>query len=362
MLRDATGKPVDEGDWFIDLHPNLEMNWAADEGLPRHTPTERFFVRNHTSAPDLNADTWRLRVTGDGVQAPREYSLADLQALGETSYDRVLECTGNGRRYFGEMQGTPRPGAQWGLGGVGLARWTGVPLREVLSGAGLRDDAVQVMAIGLDAPYVTDGTNHGPVRRPLPLDKALDDTIVAWAMNGQPLPADHGFPARLVVPGWIGIASIKWLGELRVDTAEVDSPWNTTWYRMHGAGWDGDAAVLDRMPVKSLLVLTPTEEAGLRAGEETVLRGRAWAGEATVAGVEVSTDGGLTWTASRLTGPNEESGWVAWELPWTPPTAGEHEIRTRATDSRGRTQPDVAPDNEDGYLFWAVVPRSVTVR
>jgi DMSO/TMAO reductase YedYZ molybdopterin-dependent catalytic subunit len=234
-----------------------------------------------------------------------------------------------------------------------------VPLREVLTGAGLRSDAVQVMPVGLDDPYVTGGQNFGRVRRPLPIAKALDDVLVAWAMNDEPLPAAHGYPARLIVPGWIGVASIKWLGELRVSTERVDSPWNTTWYRMHGPGWEGADAVLDRMPVKSVVELPAG--AVLPAGKETVLRGRAWGGEATVAAVEVSTDGGRSWEQARLSGPNEPSGWVAWAHPWTPPAPGEHEIRTRATDSLGRSQPDTAPDNDDGYLFWAVVPRVVQV-
>jgi hypothetical protein len=159
------------------------------------------------------------------------------------------------------------------------------------------------------------------------------------------------------VPGWVGIASIKWLGELRVTTTRVDSPWNTRWYRMHGAGWDGEEAALGRMPVKSAVDATDSPA----VGRLSVLRGRAWAGEASIRMVEVSTDGGETWDEASLTGPNEPSAWVAWEHPWSPTEPGPHVLVTRATDSLGRVQPDRAPDNADGYLFWASVRRSVTV-
>jgi DMSO/TMAO reductase YedYZ molybdopterin-dependent catalytic subunit len=227
----------------------------------------------------------------------------------------------------------------------------------VLRHAGVRPEAVQVMPVGLDRRYVEDGVDHGRVRRPLPIGKALDDALIAYEMNGEPLPADHGFPARLVVPGWVGIASIKWLGELQVTTSVVDSPWNTRWYRMHGEGWDGPDAVLDRMPPKSVVDAT----GALEAGRLTVLRGRAWSGEASIRLVEVSTDAGLTWDEATLTGSNEPSGWVEWEHPWTPAADGEHVLMTRATDSLGRTQPDRAPLNDDGYLFSAVVHHPVTV-
>ena len=353
MLRDRSGHPV--GDAFVQHGTDVETVWEDD--VPYLTPTERFYVRNHTESPVIDAGSWRLLVSGDGVIGDATYSLNELKSFTSRTYDRALECTGNGRRLFGEQQGTPRPGTQWGLGAIGTARWTGVPLSTVLRHAGLLDDAVQVMGVGLDDPYVYEGENHGRVRRPLPIAKALDDVLIAWDMNGGPLPRDHGYPARLVVPGWVGIASIKWLGELRVTTYVADSPWNTRWYRMHGDGWHGDRAVLDRMPVKSTLDAAPD----LVAGRTTVLRGRAWSGEATIRLVEVSADGGETWHEATLTGPNEPSCWVGWELPWAPPAAGRHELWVRATDSLGRRQPKFAPDNDDGYFFSAVLRNPITV-
>ena len=215
-----------------------------------------------------------------------------------------------------------------------------------------------MMAVGLDAPYSCDDVDYGRVRRPLPLAKALDDVLLAWEMNGEPLPPEHGHPVRLVVPGWVGIASIKWLGSLEVQTETVTSPWNTKWYRLHGKSYDGPAGDLGRMPVKSMLDLPP--EATVTRGETITLTGRAWSGEAWIDSVDVSVDGGV-WQPAKLVGPNELSGMVSFEWDWTPEEPGVVELRTRATDSTGRTQPDEVPLNDDGYLFWAVVRRQVRV-
>jgi DMSO/TMAO reductase YedYZ molybdopterin-dependent catalytic subunit len=353
MLRDHTGRPDTTG--FVVHGTDVETRWEGE--VPAITPNDRFFVRNHTEPPAIDAGLWRLLVTGDGVARETAYSLADLQRLTTTTVTAALECTGNGRRLFAEQDGTPRPGTQWGLGAIGVARWTGVPLRQVLDHAGLRREATSVMAVGLDRPYVEDGVDHGRVRRPLPIGKALDDVVVAWGMNGEPLPADHGYPARLVVPGWVGIASIKWLGELRVTTRAETSPWNTKWYRMHGAGWEGDAGVLDRMPVKSVLDTTGP----LPAGVPVTLHGRAWSGEASIRSVSVSLDGGSTWRAAELVGDNPVSGWTGWELEAEFDGPGDACVVTRAVDSSGRAQPEVSPPNEDGYLFCAPVRQRVRV-
>lgn len=357
MLRDRYGRPA--GSWF-DLHhhetgTDVETRWCGR--VPGITPNERFFVRNHTTAPAIDPETWRLVVTGDGVQQETVWSLADLRRLGDVAAEVALECTGNGRRFFADQQGTPRPGTPWRSGAIGVARWSGVPLSLLLDHAGLRHDAVEVTPSGLDDPYVVDGVDHGRVRRPLPLTKATDDVLVALEMNGEPLPLDHGFPARLVVPGWVGIASIKWLGELRVTRTEVDSPWNTLWYRMRGAGWDAETSALGRLPVKSVL----DEHGDPVAGTESRLAGRAWSGEAAIERVEVSIDGGTTWRTAELHGDNRPSGWTRWELAWTPDIAGDHGVRVRATDTTGRTQPDLAADNDDGYLFDAVLSHQVRV-
>ena len=216
--------------WFVDHGTNAEMRWDATRAFGHLVPNERFFVRNHTRTPLIDRRTYRLLVDGPGVGRPLTLSLRDLERLPARSVDVAIECAGNGRSFFASQQGTPASGTQWRLGAIGVARWRGVPLGEVLERAGLRAAAVDVLPEGLDDRYVSGGVDFGRVRRPLPVGKALDDVLLAYEMNGSDLPRDHGAPLRLVVPGWIGIASIKWVGRLTVSDAPVSTPWNTRWY------------------------------------------------------------------------------------------------------------------------------------
>jgi DMSO/TMAO reductase YedYZ molybdopterin-dependent catalytic subunit len=232
-------------------------------------------------------------------------------------------------------------------------------LSSVLRWAHLRADAVSVMATGLDDPYVYRGVDYGPVRRPLPIHKALDDCMLVLEMNGEPLPLDHGAPVRLLVPGWVGIASIKWLGQLEVSSRQLQSPWNTIWYRMTGGAYPSDAPPLTDVPVRSTFELP--WGARLAAGTPVTLRGRSWSGAAPIERVDVSLDGGATWQTPQLSGPNRRYSWAHWQVRWVAPTVGTHELLARATDKRGRTQPDTVPFNNEGYLFWAVVRHRVTV-
>jgi DMSO/TMAO reductase YedYZ molybdopterin-dependent catalytic subunit len=344
---DPIAKPLPP-EWFVDHGNNAEMRWEAMRDADYLLPAERFFVRNHTRTPAINPSTWRLRVHGPGVEHPLELSLADLERLPADGMPAVIECAGSGGRdFFGSQQGTPVEGTPWKLGGIGAAHWRGVRLSEVLDRAGVRPDAVDVMAHGLDDPYVYDGVDHGSVRRPLPVGKALDDVLVALEMNGAELPPDHGFPARLVVPGWVGVASIKWLGALEVSRSPLYSPWNTRWYRG-----------LSVQPVKSAFELA--WDAPLPAGRRMLLTGRSWSGHAPIERVEVSADGGTSWRRARLIGPNLPHVWVRWQVPWTP-RPGRQELLARATDRSGLTQPDAVPFNDGGYQFWAVVRHPVTV-
>ena len=190
------------------------------------TPIDRFFVRNHAPTPRVDLATWRLRVEGPGVERTLELGYEDLGRLPSVSVVRALECAGNGRVFFAEQQGREAPGTPWRLGAIGVAEWAGVRLREILDRAGLKEKARGVMVEGLDAVRM---------RRPLPLWKALEeDTILATGMNGQPLPPDHGFPARTIVPGWAAVASVKWVGRLVVSEGPLNSPWNTAKYVMTG--------------------------------------------------------------------------------------------------------------------------------
>lgn len=332
---------------------NAEMRWEAMRGRGDLVPVDRFFVRNHTRTPLIDGDAWRLHVSGSGVDGPASFSLRQLRRLPARTVLAFVSCAGNGRSYFTTQQGQPVPGIAWGLGAVGVARWRGVPLATVLRLAGLRDTAVDVMPVGLDPDWVCDGEDLGPVRRPIPIAKALDDVLLAYEMNGGPLPPDHGFPARVIVPSWVGIASIKWVGRIEVSGTPLYSPWNTRFYTV-------DRAALAQQVTTSALELA--DGARIPAGGTTVLRGRSWSGSGGIARVDVSTDGGATWRRARPVGRGGSTAWQRWELPWRPPAPGDYRLLARATDAAGTSQPDVAPHNPAGYQFGAVVRHPVTVR
>ncbi|MFB9684567.1 sulfite oxidase [Amycolatopsis plumensis] len=351
-------------EWFDVYGSNAETRWEAMSGQGYLTPVDRFFVRDHTSTPVLDAGTWRLRLFGSGLRgaptaaAPIELTYRDLRALPSETITAFIECTGNGRSFFTSQQGQAVSGTAWKLGAVGVARWRGVRLATVLARAGLTRHAVDVLPEGLDADYVAAGVNLGKVRRPLPVGKALQDVLLAYEMNGQPLPPDHGFPVRLVVPSWAGIASIKWLGRIEVSAAPLVSPWSTQFYRLLGPDYPAEGTLVTEQVVKSAFELP--WGATLPAGQRHVLRGRSWSGHGRIRRVEVSTDG-VTWHPARPIGPAADRAWLQWEYPWRPRTAGPHTLRARATDVTGASQPDIAPYNTQGYLFGAVVRHPVTV-
>jgi DMSO/TMAO reductase YedYZ molybdopterin-dependent catalytic subunit len=353
-------------EWFNVFGTNAEMRWDAVPGLGYTTPNERFFVRNHTSTVAIDARTWQLKVFGSGLRGEpdigRAFTLSydQLRRLPSRTVTAFVECAGNGRRFFGAQQGTPASGTPWSLGGIGVARWRGVPLRHVLERAGIKPTAVDVMPQGLDANFISNGTDLGKVRRPLPVAKALDDTILAYEMNGEPLPPDHGFPVRVIVPGWVGIANIKWLGQIEVADHPLVSPFNTTMYRLVGPTYPPDQPPITTQVVKSVFELA--FDAAIPLGVTQVLRGRSWSGNAPIRDVQVSTDGGGTWRSAFLRDRLRRDGWARWELPWRPSRSGPQTLLARATDRSGATQPDTVPFNTGGYLFEAVVRHSVLVQ
>ncbi|MFE0592796.1 sulfite oxidase [Micromonospora echinospora] len=360
----AIVKPLDPG--LLTRHgANAEMRWEAMSGQGYVVPTDRFFVRNHTRTPLLDRDTWRLRLFGTGLRGtptrddPVEFGYDDLTAMAAEETTALLECAGNGRHHFAAQQGQPMPGVPWGLGAVGVARWRGVRLSTVLRHAGLTDAAVDVMPEGLDPDYVTGGVNLGRVRRPLPIAKALDDVLLAYQMNGRPLPVDHGFPVRLVVPGWIGISSIKWVGPVEVSATALFSPWNTQFYRMFGPGHPVDGGPVTTQAVKSAFELP--WDARLPAGRDVVLRGRSWSGNGPIRTVEISTDDRDGWRPATLDPRDEGSAWRRWTAVWRPPGPGRWTLRARATDVTGAGQPERAEPNTLGYLFDGIVRHPVTV-
>ena len=352
-------------DLFRDFGTNAEMLWSSVDPREYRTPASRLFVRNHTRTPVVDASTYVLRLFGDALATPRVESdalsltLADLKRLPRHEHTAVLECTGNGRSHFTTQQHQSVSGTAWTLGAVGTVRWTGVRLRDVLASVGIAPDAVSIQATGLDDPYVSGGVDYGRVRRPFPVAKALDDAILAWGMNGADLLPDHGFPLRLVLPGWVGIASIKWLGSLEVSRTELTSPWNTTFYRMTGPDWPADSPPLTVNPVRSAWELA----AGAQLPSRPVtLTGRSWSGAGRITRVSVSLDGGASWRPAVLDRRSrEDQGWTRWSVRWGNPRPGQHELLARATDDQGRTQPLEAAYNTQGYFFDAVVRHPVTV-
>ena len=341
--------------WFTQVGTNLETRWENMYNRGYVVPNELFFVRNNNSTPRIDPANWSLNVSGSGISKPISLSYDELTSMPSISVIKAIECAGNGRSFYQQAYGKEADGTQWKLGGIGVAEWTGVPLKEVLDRAGLKDSAVDVMAVSVD---------EKKVQRPIPVEKALEeDTLLVYAMNGSVLPADHGFPTRLLVPGWAGISSIKWVGEIQVSTEPIYTIWNTEKYILIGDEYqpkEGSPAlgeIVTGQRVKSAFELAWNAKL---AAKPHLLRGRSWSGEGKIAQVEVSLDDGQTWRTARLRPPNLEQAWVRWDLDWTP-TPGDYKLRARATDDRGNVQPDSVPFNEKGYLYWGVVTHPATV-
>jgi DMSO/TMAO reductase YedYZ molybdopterin-dependent catalytic subunit len=336
-----------------DAGTGLDYGTRPDR-MPGHlTPTDRFYTRSHAPTPHLDAATWTLHVEGNGVHEPIAYTYDDLwNRFPLVSVVRTIECAGNRRVLFGEEVGRTFQGTQWGRGAIGTAEWTGVRLRDLLEPAGITPGACEVMSEGLDEIRA---------RLPVPLAKACaDDTLVALAMNGEVLPADHGFPARLVVSGWLGAASIKWLGRIEVSEDPLYVPWNTEDYVLIGPNFPAHkparGPAITALPVTSLVELP--WPARLRP-EPRMIRGRAFAGENRVATVQYRVDDGL-WQDALITSPVTPGIWVRWQFRWNP-EPGEHTLRVRATDDQGNTQPDSSTWNELGYLHQSVLAHPVHV-
>jgi DMSO/TMAO reductase YedYZ molybdopterin-dependent catalytic subunit len=352
-------KPL-PADLFTVFGSNAEMKWASMQSQWYTTPNDRFFVRNHTATPTIDPATYGLRVFGSGLAGEgKTFTLDELHGLPAKEITSFIECAGNGRSYFASQQQQPAPGTQWGLGAVGVATWRGVSLAEVLERAGITRQAVDVMPEGLDAAVVQNGVDVGHVRRPLPVAKALADALLAYEMNGQTLPPDHGFPVRLVVPGWVGIANIKWVGQIEVSKDPLYSFWNTQQYRLLGAGYATDSPPLTTQVVKSAFELA--QGAALPAHRRTTLTGRSWSGTSAITRVDVSIDHGATWLSARLQKRTGAGTWTQWSFDFPPQPSGAYELWARAADASGRVQPAVVPFNSLGYLYGGIVRHPVVV-
>lgn len=315
------------------------------------TPVERFYVRNHLPVPEIDLEAWRLSVGTDG--RARDLTLAELQALPVRSVVSVMECAGNGRRY----NDPPVKGVQWGQGAVSNGEWSGPSLRDVLEAAGA-PAADHYAFTGGDRGRVAGVEGEVHFRRSVPRRKALDpDTLIALRLNGEPLNAAHGAPARLFVPGWYGMASVKWLVAIEPVDRPVTDHFMAVEYTRRTR--DGGREALEWIFPKAEIA-RPAEDAEVPVGQVEVA-GAAWAGQSPLAAVEVSSDGGVTWEPADLGGPETRWGWRLWRWSWEA-SPGEHRLVVRATDADGRTQPDEPDPDAPGYLNHWVRPRTIRVR
>ncbi len=320
------------------------------------TPNPDFYVRNHFDSPEVDIANWALDVSG-WVERKLRLTSEDLDPISQTSLFATLECAGNGRSFLeGDV-----PGVQWGVGAVGNAEWSGVPVRSLLEPAGIRDGAVEVVFEGSDSG--PEGGAEGNVRfaRSLPLDMALHpDTLIALRMNGQVLTQEHGYPARLVVPGWYGVASVKWLRAIRVVNEPFRGFFQSVKYTVKRKSARGMSEEVVGMMLPKSEITRPQHGECLAPGARSV-EGVAWAGPEAVAAVELSCDGGESWRRAELVGPQRRYTWTSWRIEWEPPRLGEYRLLARAISASGEIQPGRHNPLHGGYHINFSRPLVVSV-
>jgi sulfite oxidase len=366
LAQTTTATPAAAGPRVLRMDGKAELTLLQDRPLvaetPEHmlddetTPFSRFFVRNNGQMPEPVADraAWKFRIDGE-VEAALELSVGELESrFPQISLFLQMECGGNGRGSFSpEARGN-----QWGNGAIGVAQWTGARLRDVLAAARLRSTAVYTAHYGAD-PHLSGATDRPSISRGMRLAKAMDEhTLIVTRMNGEPIPAIHGGPVRLLVPGWPGSLSHKWLTRIWIREREHDGPGMTgTNYRVAinpmvpgGTSPDSNFRIMESMPVRSVIT-NLAHGTRLPAGTRDIpLRGAAWAGELAVRAVDVSVDFGRSWQATELGRPRNRFDWQRWTARVRVPSDGYYEIWSRATDANGHAQPHVAGDwNPQGY-------------
>jgi len=334
---------------------------ARNHGMPLEalrwpvTPVGLHYLLTHYDVPVVDPGSWRLAVLGE---QELELSLDELRTRPAAELTVTMECAGNGRARF-----DPRPVSQpWLNEAIGTARWRGTALRPLLEEAGVPDATVEVLLTGLDRGV--EGGEEQAFQRSLPLDEALrDEVLLAYEMNGAPLLPQHGFPLRVIVPGWYGMTNVKWLGRIEFLETPFAGYQNSQGYRLRQTE-DDEGVPLDRMRPRSLMVPPGIPEflsrdRFLEAGE-VLLEGRAWSGHAPIASVEVSADGGSTWALAELEPDGERWAWRGWAYRWQA-ERGDHLLCSRARDEAGNEQPLEMPWNVGGYANNAVQTVRVTV-
>jgi DMSO/TMAO reductase YedYZ molybdopterin-dependent catalytic subunit len=306
-------------------------------------PNVRFYMRNNFHIPDLDAAAFRLAI-GGLVERSQSFAVRDLQNMRSKTQVVTLECAGNGRALFDR----PTEGEKWGLGAVSTAEWTGVPLVEILDRAGVRPDAKDVLFRGADGGALEGRSQPIRFERSLRIDDARDsDVLLAYAMNGEPLPVEHGYPLRLIVPRWYAVASVKWLTEIELIDRTFTGHYQGDKYRYE---WERDGRIVSE-PVTlqrvRALITEPSPYTEVHPGE-LAIRGVAWSGAAPIARIEVSVNDG-DWHEARLVSERSRYSWQSWELITRVDKSGDLTLRARATDLAGRTQPERAEWNRLGY-------------
>ena len=338
---------------------NLEMPFETAKSFI--TPTKSFYVRTHFPIPKIDRDAWWLHVEGE-VEKPFAINYEELLKLETQMVPVTLECAGNNRNFL-----EPKvKGVQWGLGAVGTAEWTGVPLSVLLDRAVVRSNAREVILEGADHGILDDPKSPPgelTFSRSIPVEKAKRDVLLAYRMNGKDLPPEHGFPVRAIVPGWYAMASIKWLQRIIVS----GDPFTGYYQTLDYAYWKRRGDIAELSPIAELQVKAeiakPARGETVPANSSVCIRGAAWAGGNEIVRVEVSTNGGSTWKQATLLGEPEPNAWRLWEFDWKTPSApGEQTLVARATDSLGQTQP-VHRDHDRGtYMINHLLPITVEVR
>lgn len=319
------------------------------------TPASKMFVRNNGLIPqNIDPKQWVLTIDGESAAKEKTYTLDELKKFPKHTYQLTLECGGNGRSEFDP----PAKGNQWTIGAVSCAEWSGVRLKDLLDDVGLKNDAVYVGYYGKDT-HLSGDPSKNPISRGVPISKALmDETLVAYEMNGDPIPLVHGFPLRLVAGGWPASVSGKWVNRLSIRNKVHDgAKMGGSSYRVPCETVEPGAKVLDEnmciiesMPVKSLITY-PKSGALLDEGEQLQIRGHAWAGELSVKAVEYSIDFGSTWIPCNLEKPVNRLAWQHWSAKIDFPKKGYYEVWAKATDENGASQPMLLPGwNPKGYL------------
>jgi DMSO/TMAO reductase YedYZ molybdopterin-dependent catalytic subunit len=357
MVNDQGREPTDGPLTFEELQLATRNRGIPLEALRYDlTPTGLHYLLVHFDIPAIEPAAWRLRV-GGRVRQALELTLDDVRRLPERTIAVTLECAGNGRARL-----SPRPLSQpWLLEAVSTAEWTGTPLASVLGQAGLADDAVELVFSGADRG-VQGGDEQDYARSLTVAEATRPDVLLAYAMNGEPLEPQHGFPLRLIVPGWYGMTSVKWLTAVEAVAQPFEGYQQATAYHYQRDEEDAGEPV-ERIRVRALMVPPGIPDFFTRArivdAGRHALSGRAWSGEGPVVRVEVAVDG--SWSDARLGPPLGQYAWRGWSFTWDA-AAGEHELACRATDAAGNAQPLEQPWNYQGMGNNLVQRIAVTVR